>query len=632
MPPLASVTIPVINLSQSSGSDPPLLSKGKAPVRQIYNPRTYDNEPLPIKPSAKAPRNAKIIGRVLDPYGATYQLKIGDVEINDVGVDEILDYVSAVDLEEYENRQFEEEREVLNVVEMERERLRREKLERMKVRAKRKGLVLYEDVDVTNEETEGAELDVGRHGRARPTYTQFYKKPRMRGKMKRDPGTGDVLPVSADDEASSASQEDLAGPATIIRPQAPLTELPKRRRRKRDKVTGELLALSPAEQKANKLEANKRQRRRRHPVTGQLMPIGWRYDPNESHEIRRAEFDSPSFKRLSISQEHDAKRQRLDIESSMSRSSSPMPTKAEIAAQMTPSHIRTPKKEATVHDLLTSADELEPVRTAPTSAKRLPPSLSKRSALSNNRMLPSAITSSAQESSPEPASKTSIMQPTARTSIVSPMAIRASSTEAPAQQSEDEEESEEDLDDDEWFIEGILAHCWSDPVSHPEELGTEPVMLYQVKWEGYETPTWEPIKSFGDPGLVRAYREKVGLDPDNEGDEAMRPGAHTERRTQPVTTNNAREDSNDEDEDVDEGEYEVQAILAHSLTDPENHPAQLGNAPVMIYLVKWKDLGERSWEPAWSFKDKRILNEYRRRVGLEKPRGEGSGDGEVVMM
>lgn len=73
------------------------------------------------------------------------------------------------------------------------------------------------------------------------------------------------------------------------------------------------------------------------------------------------------------------------------------------------------------------------------------------------------------------------------------------------------EESEEELPEDEFFVEAILGHALSNPVTHPPHLGKQPVMLYKVKWEGWPDTTWEPETSFGDLEVVREYQQKVGI-------------------------------------------------------------------------------------------------------------------------
>ncbi|KAH9825507.1 chromo domain-containing protein 2, partial [Teratosphaeria destructans] len=69
----------------------------------------------------------------------------------------------------------------------------------------------------------------------------------------------------------------------------------------------------------------------------------------------------------------------------------------------------------------------------------------------------------------------------------------------------------EEEEDDGYEIEAILAHELSDPRTHGPDLGAEAVMLYLVKWKGYQNPTWEPVGSFDDLGVVNEYRVGVGL-------------------------------------------------------------------------------------------------------------------------
>ena len=84
------------------------------------------------------------------------------------------------------------------------------------------------------------------------------------------------------------------------------------------------------------------------------------------------------------------------------------------------------------------------------------------------------------------------------------------------------------LDEDEYEVEGIVGHQLSDPRTHPPELGPKPVMLYYVKWKGYDELTWEPVASFEDMSMVQAYHKEFGLkdttiesDDDEEMDEVV---------------------------------------------------------------------------------------------------------------
>lgn len=651
MPPLPGfdpvMTQPMVPVIQRT---PGKVDKGKAAVRHPPR-RQYNDEPLPVKPASTAPKNARIVGRQQAHDGAMvgYQLKIGDVEINDVSVNEILDYVSALELEQFEHERFREEAEILKVLEQEEEERRKARLARAAERARMKVAIFVEEgsesgMDLTEDQSaQAADVVVGKHARARPDYSKFYKKPRGTSKKFFEEDFADE--EMADDSLPNTDGEPsapLTGPVRSSK--GPLQELPKRRRRKRDPVTGELLPLDPLPQPKLGIEKEVKRRRKRHPLTGELMPIGWRYDPEaegNTYEARRevpgAAVKPESFKRLSISEQHEAKRPRLDPESVDSQSASPQPTKAEIMGQVLSQQQSTPKAKTAVVDLMSSEDEPEAVVAPPGSGMKPRPKQAGNSMMKGT--LGSRATTSAEDSSPEPVTTTSITRPTAtspsasqrtpkvqqpKNSILSPSAARASSMDPLAAQT-DAESSDEEMDEGEWFIESILGHRMSDPKTHPPELGRQAVMLYSVKWAGYDQPTWEPIESFGDRSFVDGYRKKVGLKalPPEEGEDGEK--AEKQRNaiaTQPQSTTrtstasmpkDAVEDEHDED-----AEYEIERIVAHQLSDPRSHPAQLGKTPVMLFQVKWKGFEELTWEPEDSFDDDvQALKVYKKRKGLK---------------
>lgn len=574
--------VPVISRPPSSTSE--RVNKGKAPIRHPPR-RQYEDGPLPVKPDTKAPKNARIVDREQEHDGAIvkYKLKIGEVEINDVGVDEILEYVSPWQLEQFEMVKFREEAEILRVLEQDRDEQRRDKLARAAESARTRGAVFVEeDSDsealaalATADDPE--DVPLGKHGRARPDYSKFYKPPPGKSKALFEdyaPRTGSTL--------SGASEHELS----------------KRRRRKRDPITGEVLPL-PTILPSHTLNPVRR-RRKRHPVTGELMPHGWRYNPELEEEApakRRDGQDLPmkeaSFKRLSISEQHDAKRPRLDIESMNSGSASPVPTKAEIMGQAYSHKQTSPKstmeKQTAIVDLMSTDEEPEIERRAPGSSTK-----ARLNQAANSMMrgtMGSTATTSASESSTGD-DRPSAISPSAsqrtpkvpqRTSILSPSAARASSTD-PLAAASDNEGQEDKGDDGEWVIEAILGHRMSDPKTHPPELGHESVMLYSVKWDGYDQPTWEPVESFGDRATVDEYRKKAKLPP-------LPP--------------------------EDESEYEIDRITAHHLSDPRTHPPRLGKTPVMLYQVSWQGFEESTWEPEASFSDNpKILKVYKRQHGL----------------
>ena len=183
------------------------------------------------------------------------------------------------------------------------------------------------------------------------------------------------------------------------------------------------------------------------------------------------------------------------------------------------------------------------------------------------------------------------------------------------------------MEDDEWFIEAILEHRLSDPETHPAVLGKDPVMLYLVKWEGFDELTWEPVESFGDRSVVAEYRMRVGLE-SNLSDEGI--GTEASAKALPTSTDplvhpsamalqatTVKDNDNngdDEDTNMSEEEFEIEAITAHHLSDPKTHPRELGRTPVVLYKVKWKGWDDPTWEPASSFEDKSVLQAYHERI------------------
>jgi hypothetical protein len=213
-------------------------------------PRIYNDEPLPIQVSDHAPRSATIVNRVFEGGVVTFDLKIGETVLPDVGLDEVLDYVSAYHLEEYENKAFQEEEVLLKIAEEENRRFKEEQDARRRERAKTKGTVVMQETS-----SEGAEDDMevdgntGKHGRARPSYKPLFLQVRQRKRRrKRDPITGQLLPRSDDGMGGEEQEESSSDDRFESKPEGEavsLDNLPRRRRRKRDPITNELLPLNP---------------------------------------------------------------------------------------------------------------------------------------------------------------------------------------------------------------------------------------------------------------------------------------------------------------------------------------------------------------------------------------------------
>lgn len=517
MPPLASVSIPARSPTPAHSSH---SSKGKAPLRPMHQPRLYDDAPLPIGPSQDAPRDCRITQRFLDSRTCqvTYRLKVGDLEIGEVSVDEILDFVSALHLESFENRQFEEEQEAEEVAaEFDRQELEVKEIRR-KERSKTKGTVVYEELDdwegnekgdtaQTIKEREGA---AARAGRSRPTYRHLYKEPK------------------------------------------------ERRRRKRDPITGELLPLSPRPEDG--LEKKKRRRRKRHPITNELMPYGWTYNPDEEasgnaqsevsdiRELsledrqtkrRRLESTTPSVKRSrspivalpSSGQPKASARDIIEIESSASESEESegenanakgtQPLRRSVGGMLAGKTGPTDDKSSLERDVGPSSQQSRNTMTSilhPIPQQIDESSESEEDELSSNP-LQAFKNAATTENRPTPRPSSQLSQPGHRTSIAHPVASTAKNDQAitindsSSNISGDEnvDDDSEDLGEGEFNVEAILAHHLSDPRTHPKELGKKPVMLYHVKWEGWEEPTWEPASSFVDPEVVGEYERAVGL-------------------------------------------------------------------------------------------------------------------------
>jgi hypothetical protein len=561
-----------------------------SPLKQEQ--RKYDDGPLPIKASDHAPLKARIVNRVFEGGVVTFELKIGDTVMNGIGLEEVLDYVSPYHLEEYENQAFKEEEEMLRIADEEDQRLREEERERRKQRAKNKGVAVMEDTSMSDNSQDATEYDAatGRNGRPRPSYKKDLLKVRQRRRRrKRDKVTGELLPRSDDEELiprrikqEDQEDQDSSSDDRSDRKRNPFSmdNLPiRRRRRKRDPITKELLPLdltdghqsTPKNEPQPKdagsgsalqamatafFEKPKRPRRKRHPVTNELMPLGWHYDPEAEKRQREAGIKVPSIQRLNLSKENEPKRRRLERNMSSSGGSGTphkppthdvkaptqaAPTKAVLMAfkqgdvidvdsdsaedeiQVTPAE---PKPKLLRRGVGGAAVNQKTVKPAsndgrsdpavpPVHASQKKPAQSREpSSGSNSSIIPLQVDdgdSSSEEEEEEDEDEDEeeeIAAPRTGSSKVDiPNRSAAAKEPSSAAESDDDE-----LPEDEYVVQAILAHAPSKPIEHPSHVGKKAVMLYKVKWEGWETPTWEPLSSFdGAMDLVRAYQEKVKM-------------------------------------------------------------------------------------------------------------------------
>lgn len=271
------------------------------------------------------------------------------------------------------------------------------------------------------------------------------------------------------------------------------------------------------------------------------MPLGWRYDPaaeESGKAAQRAPVTVPDVKRLSISQEHQPKRRRLK-ERSSSAQGSESPRIKPANSTRAGGALNAFKSGGVVHMGSSEDDEDEAEDIAVVQSTSKPkPKLIRRNFPATS-MAQSTATSTAPESSPERldkampdkragagrvASRSASSSSASSGSSIIPLqansppsrfqrpipttSITHPSAAAPAVSSS---ESDSEMAEDEWVIEAILNHGKSDPKTHPSALGKEPVMLYQVKWEGSDELTWEPLSSFASLETVREYQRAKGL-------------------------------------------------------------------------------------------------------------------------
>lgn len=89
--------------------------------------------------------------------------------------------------------------------------------------------------------------------------------------------------------------------------------------------------------------------------------------------------------------------------------------------------------------------------------------------------------------------------------------------------------------------------------------------------------------------------------------------------SQPEVDDDDEEEEQEEESistsNLEEGEFFVERIIAHHLSDPRTHP---GLPQTMLYQTKWEGFDELTWEPAASFPDYSVVQEYRKRAGIRK--------------
>jgi hypothetical protein len=146
-------------------------------------PATGTHFPSRLNTRAPDDKVSKIISRSSSAEGVfTYTLQVGDIAVPDVSIAEVSDFVSAYDLEVFENQEF--EREIKEEAARQKERLAVKTQARVS-RQNRSVSSSDGDGSVSGTSVSGENKRTTAGGRQRPTYTHFYPKQRApRGSSK----------------------------------------------------------------------------------------------------------------------------------------------------------------------------------------------------------------------------------------------------------------------------------------------------------------------------------------------------------------------------------------------------------------------------------------------------------------
>ncbi|KAG8624547.1 hypothetical protein KVT40_007614 [Elsinoe batatas] len=407
--------------------------------------------------ASHAPRSARILSREHVGAGAipAYTLKVGTAVIPNVCLDELFDFVSPQDLEIFENAEFKRENDEKDMIQQAlwqaKRRPGRPRKNRNVVNGSNSSISGSSDDVVTSSgaspEPTAAPAATGRFGRPRPDYSKMYKPRRQRGAHAAGPTRSEWKQRLAAD-----SEQDLPGNTASLS----LNENPKRRR-------------------LDQSGSHSRTRPSRTPSSSSGRGNSYSASRTSSsrngiqHETRRGEESAlrePVPEPLIPLSSLRAGASRLTSSASstiVSSSSSSAGPKAQVASVTHHSHAR-----------------------------------------------PTATTIPISSATQANTSIHATYQPTISTpSSTDPSTSSGDEdTQAPPHL-EDEDEQDDDDDEETYEIERIISHHLSDPRTHPAELGKKPVMLYQVKWAGYDETTWEPEASFDDKSVLETYLQRI---------------------------------------------------------------------------------------------------------------------------
>ncbi|KEQ67300.1 uncharacterized protein M437DRAFT_37470 [Aureobasidium melanogenum CBS 110374] len=386
----------------------------------------------------------KILSRSSPSNGVvTYTLQIGSVSVPNVSLAEVTDYVSAHDLEIFENQTFEND--------VKEEEIKQQ--ECLAAKARRYNRVTDSDSasdtsSVRARSVSGAPLsgseNIKAGGRQRPSYTHFYPKQRApRGSLK------PTIPKAE----SHVNNGDYSSN--------------KRRRLREDRDS-----LSSAQDTES--------------VYSVASPKLATQPPSAMEQAAGL---------LSDAQE-ESDPMELDDDESENDKAIPIRDVSNIAEQAGSHKGKGKGKEKDgASAFFTFRDQAIP--------------LASRSAAHNSSQAQSTkaklVASLTERQALAPPAKETTKASTLPTSTTNSLKDNSSTSHAIANVS-DADSSSDSEGSEEYVVEKILAHGLSDPKSHDKSVhGEKPVMLYHVKWEGYDATTWEPATSFQDTDILQEY-------------------------------------------------------------------------------------------------------------------------------
>ncbi|KAI5209520.1 hypothetical protein E4T39_00819 [Aureobasidium subglaciale] len=406
---------------------------------------------------------AKIISRSSPSQGlVTYTLEIGTAIIPQFSLAEVEEYVSAYDLEVFENQTFEREN-------AEQELQQKVRLA-AKAQARRlKGTATYSDsssnTSARDESLSGASPSGGDdaraavRGRQRPTYTHFYPRQRApRGSLKAASSARVTLSnKTADSGLNGSNNRDI----------------------KRRRLVGDRDGSISSSKDTESVYSIGSPKRLTQPPSAMEQAAGLIPDAHEESDNMDLDDESDHDMEIPIRQPTRSMSAKVEDKTKGKGAASRFFTFRDHAVPSATSGIR-PK-----------SSQSQPTKTGFTTSS---PGAQLSAALAKAAALKSA------SSKPLQASQTTKQN-------ISTLNRQAVINMDDSSSSDSDSDSDSGSEDSEVYsVEKILSHNLSDPKSHDRSVhGEKPVMLYQVKWEGYDETTWEPETSFEDKDVLQEY-------------------------------------------------------------------------------------------------------------------------------